>query len=128
MGPSPLKTAVPSEAAIAAIEAINAVSVDGFGDAFSRLSVLNAARGLITRLETPTERALSFNFTHPVLFAAVQTFVDLGIWEAWVASGDGSKAAVELVELAKSPIEIGLLRELFFQLYVTPSASHRNYN
>lgn len=98
------------DAAEAAVATLDAVQTDGFGDEATRLAVLAAARRLVARLETPSEQASNLAFVHPVVFAAVQTFIDLGIWEAWVAAnGGGPKTTSELVGLANASVELGLL-------------------
>lgn len=97
------------DAANAAVATLDAVQSDGFGDEAARLAVLAAAKRLVARLERPSEQASNLGFGHPVVFAAVQTFIDLGIWEAWVASGSGPKTTSELVGLANTSVELGLI-------------------
>jgi hypothetical protein len=52
-------------------------------------------------------------FEHPVVFAALQTCIDLGLWKEWAAAGGGEKSLDELVKLATPAIETNLLRRLF---------------
>ncbi|CAI4215807.1 unnamed protein product [Parascedosporium putredinis] len=69
------------------------------GDEVSRLEVRAAARRLLARVESPYERAWGFCFEHPVVFAALQTFIDLGLWKAWTVGGGGEKSVDDLVKL-----------------------------
>lgn len=94
----------------AATIALEAIGAEGFGDEGSRLAVLDAARRLVSRLETASEQASRLSFDQPVIFAAVQVLVDVGIWEAWAESGGGERNVGELARLAETAIEIGLVR------------------
>lgn len=94
------------------ITALDSVHPEAFGTEVERLQVRAAARRLLARLETPYERAWGFCFEHPVVFAALQVCIDLGIWKAWTNKGGGEKSINELVELANTNVDINLLREL----------------
>jgi hypothetical protein len=95
------------------IAALDAVQPEAFGDSeVERLQVRAAARRLLARLESPYERAWGFCFEHPVVFAALQTCIDLGLWKAWTALGGGEKTINELVELTTPTIETNLLRAI----------------
>jgi hypothetical protein len=84
------------------------------GDEVERLRVRAAARRLLSRVETPYERAWGFCFEHPAVFAALQTAIDLGIWTAWTKEGGGKKTIDELVKLTGRDVEPNLLRELLY--------------
>jgi hypothetical protein len=95
------------------IAALDAVQPNAFGDSeVERLQVRAAARRLLARLESPYERAWGFCFEHPVVFAALQTCIDLGLWKAWTALGGGEKTIDELVQLTTPTIETSLLRRI----------------
>lgn len=95
------------------IAALDAVHPEAFGgNEVERLRVRAAARRLLARLETPYERAWGFCFEHPVVFVALQTCIDLGLWKSWTATGGGEKSIDELVKLTTPTIETNLLRTL----------------
>jgi hypothetical protein len=50
-------------------------------------------------VESPYERAWGFCFEQPVVFAALQTCIELGLWAAWTAAGGGEKSIHDLVGL-----------------------------
>jgi len=83
------------------------------GNEVERLRVRAAARQLLARVESPYERAWGFCFEQPVVFAALQTCIELGIWKAWTASGGGKKTIEDLVKMATTAVEPNLLRRLF---------------
>ncbi|KAL2832761.1 S-adenosyl-L-methionine-dependent methyltransferase [Aspergillus pseudoustus] len=96
------------------IATLDAVQPQAFGESeVERLQVRAAARRLLARLETPYERAWGFCFEHPVVFAALQTCIDLGLWKAWTAAGGGERSVEELVKLTSPTIETNLLRRFF---------------
>lgn len=96
------------------IAALDAIHPEAFGgNEVERLRVRAAARRLLARLETPYERAWGFCFEHPVVFAALQTCIDLGLWKSWTATGGGEKSIDELVKLTTPTIETNLLRRFF---------------
>ncbi|KAE8391694.1 O-methyltransferase-domain-containing protein [Aspergillus alliaceus] len=96
------------------IAAINAVRLEAFGsNEVERLQVRAAARRLLARVETPYERARGFSLEHPLVFAALQTCIDLGIWKSWTGAGGGEKSIHELVQLATASVDTNLLRRLF---------------
>ncbi|KAJ0416865.1 S-adenosyl-L-methionine-dependent methyltransferase [Aspergillus carlsbadensis] len=96
------------------IAALDAVQPEVFGNnEVERLQVRAAARRLLARLESPYERAWGFCFEHPVVFAALQTCIDLGLWKAWTALGGGEKTIEELVLLTTPTTETNLLRRFF---------------
>ncbi|KAL4802532.1 O-methyltransferase-domain-containing protein [Aspergillus unguis] len=98
----------------AIISSLDAVNTDAFGsNEVERLQVRAAARKLLARLETPYERAWGFCFEHPVVFAALQTCIDLGLWKRWTAEGGGEKTIQQLVGLTSPTIETNLLRRFF---------------
>ena len=95
---------------------LDAVSHETFGDnTVERLQVRAAARRLLARVETPNERAWGFGFEPPVVFTALLTGIDLGLWKSWTDAEGGEKTVEELVKLANTDISANLLR--------TPSSS-----
>ena len=96
------------------ITALDSVHPEVFSNEVERLQVRAAARRLLARLETPYERAWGFCFEHPVVFAALQVCIDLGIWKAWTDMEGGEKSISELAELANTNVDVNLLREFSF--------------
>ncbi|KAK7224886.1 hypothetical protein V2G26_012889 [Clonostachys chloroleuca] len=95
------------------IDILEDVNHASFANEVERLRVRAAARKLLAKVESPYERAWGFCFEHPVVFAALQTSIDLGLWAAWNAAGGGDKTIDDLVKLAKHDIQPNLLRRLF---------------
>lgn len=98
------------------ISDLDNISSDSFtGNDVERLLVRAAAQRLLARIETPHERSWGFCFEQPVVFAALQACIELGLWRAWTAAGGGEKSIEELVKLTTSAddIEPNLLRRLF---------------
>ncbi|CAH0045057.1 unnamed protein product [Clonostachys solani] len=95
------------------IDILEGVNHASFANEVERLRVRAAARKLLAKVESPYERAWGFCFEHPVVFAALQTSIDLGLWAAWNAAGSGDKTIDDLVKLAKHDIQPNLLRRLF---------------
>ncbi|KAH9886349.1 S-adenosyl-L-methionine-dependent methyltransferase [Xylariomycetidae sp. FL2044] len=95
------------------VAALDAVSAETFSaNETERLQVREAALRLLSRVESPFERASSYCFDHPAVYAAIQTFIDLGIWPSWTQAGAGEKTVEELAKLASQSIELNLLRRL----------------
>lgn len=96
------------------IAVLDGVHPEAFGgNEVERLQVRAAARRLLARVESPYERAWGFCFEHPVVFAALQTCIDVGLWKAWTISGGGEKSILDLVKLTNPAVETNLLRMLF---------------
>ncbi|KAI1081430.1 S-adenosyl-L-methionine-dependent methyltransferase [Whalleya microplaca] len=82
------------------------------GKEIARLQLADTARKLFNRLETKEEKVYRITFEEPVIFAALQTTVDLGLWNAWTAAGGGEKSVQELARMTKQDVDINLLRRL----------------
>ncbi|KAF7352951.1 Demethylsterigmatocystin 6-O-methyltransferase [Mycena venus] len=74
--------------------------------------VIEALRRTLNRLQTPFERAWEMIIPQPLVFAACQTTIDLGLWEAWRSAGGGQKSLDELAELCNKNCNPNLLRRL----------------
>lgn len=98
---------------IATLDSVRHASFDG--NEVERLRMRAAARRLLSRVESPRERAVGYCFEHPAVYAATQTCVDLGLWATWTAAGGSEKSILELVKLTtrSDDIEPNLLRRLF---------------
>lgn len=95
----------------AIISALDGVHTEAFeGNEVERLQVRAAARRLLARVESPYERAWGFCFEHPVVFAALQTCIDVGLWTSWTANSGGEKSLEDLVQFTNPTVETNLLR------------------
>ncbi|PWY83807.1 S-adenosyl-L-methionine-dependent methyltransferase [Aspergillus sclerotioniger CBS 115572] len=93
------------------IASLDAVQPLSFGtNEIDRLEIRAAARRLLARVETPNERAWGFCFENPIIFAALQTCIELDLWKSWTALGGGEMSVDELVELTTPIVETNLLR------------------
>lgn len=93
------------------IGSLDDVQPEAFGgNEIERLKVRAAARRLLARVETPYERAWGFCFEQPVVFAALQTCIDLGLWKSWTGVG-GEKSIDELVAFTTPTVDTNLLRK-----------------
>lgn len=94
---------------------LDAVGPETFGNnEVDRLQVRAAARRLLARVETPYERAWGLCFEQPIVGAALQTGINLGLWKAWTGVGGGEKTIEELAKLTNSGITANLLRTPLF--------------
>lgn len=64
-----------------AAQILNGVQRDDFPDESTRKQVLNAARALVTRLETPIEMVIHMSHEIPALNAALRVALDQGVFE-----------------------------------------------
>lgn len=97
-----------SEQAIALLSEINADAFEG--DEAARVNTIAAARALLNRLETPIDRCYEM-MSISWLWGVLQTYKDLGIWEAW-AKDRGEKSIQDLAALANTDVDVNLLRAL----------------
>lgn len=90
---------------------LDAVHPEAFGgNEVERLQVRAAARRLLARVESPYERAWGFCFEHPVVFAALQLCIDVGLWKSWTGIGGGEKTIDQLAKMTTPTVETNLLR------------------
>lgn len=93
------------------IAALDSVQPEAFGgNEVERLKVRAAVRRLLARVETPYERAWGFCFEHPVVFAALQICIDVGLWKAWTDAEGGERSIDELVNFTTPIVDTNLLR------------------
>ncbi|PYI02936.1 S-adenosyl-L-methionine-dependent methyltransferase [Aspergillus sclerotiicarbonarius CBS 121057] len=93
---------------IASLDAVQPLSCGT--NEVDRLAIRAAARRLLARVETPNERASGFCFENPIVFAALQTCINPGLWKAWSSDGGGEKTLDELVSLTRLVADANLLR------------------
>ncbi|KAF7526040.1 hypothetical protein G7054_g10899 [Neopestalotiopsis clavispora] len=78
-----------------AAAALDAIQLESFANDTERYAAKEAARRLLSRIETPFERGWTLTLETPVLIAAVQTLRNLGLWSAWFQLCQGDDPAVE---------------------------------
>lgn len=66
-----------------AAAALDSIQLESFVNDTDRYAAKEAARRLLSRIETPFERGWTLTFETPVLIAALQTLRNLGLWSAW---------------------------------------------
>ncbi|GKZ96794.1 hypothetical protein AnigIFM59636_011310 [Aspergillus niger] len=93
---------------IAALDAVQPLSSGT--DEVDRLAIRAAAYRLLNRVETPHERACGFCFENPIVFAALQTCIDLNLWKSWTSLGGGELTVDELAALTTPQVDVNLLR------------------
>lgn len=87
------------------------------GDKAARLQAIDAAKRMITRLQTPFEISqVAFHILS--VRAAVHTLMDLGIWQAWYKAGGGERSISEIVEMGKVNCDPVLIRKSSKQSFV----------
>ncbi|KAI1339838.1 S-adenosyl-L-methionine-dependent methyltransferase [Xylariaceae sp. FL0016] len=94
------------------VATLESISPDAYTNAAARRRVKEAAWRLFTRMQTPWERSFEIADEQPVLFATIQTCMDLGIFEGWVNGDNGEKGLQELRGLCHKEIEANFLRRM----------------
>ncbi|KAL8943869.1 MAG: hypothetical protein Q9211_000808 [Gyalolechia sp. 1 TL-2023] len=93
------------------IEQLNGVDAKTFdGDDFSRQQWAMAARKLFHKLETKEERTFRLVIEDPIMFSVLQAAIDMGLWNAWTATGGGEKDIEELAMMTTKDVDPGLLQ------------------
>ncbi|KAF8211317.1 S-adenosyl-L-methionine-dependent methyltransferase [Mycena galopus ATCC 62051] len=82
------------------------------------MQITEALRRTLDRLQTPFERAWEMITFQPLVFAACQTGIDIGLWVGWRSAGGGPKSLVELVEVCEKECDPNLIRRLMRLLVV----------
>ncbi|KAI0408341.1 putative O-methyltransferase [Xylaria palmicola] len=113
------------------ISALEGIGAEDFksndGD---RLRLVEAAKKFLSRVETKEERLFDITFGQPIVFAALKTLLDLGLWKKWATSDDAPKSVNELSELCTPKCEPNLLRRLLRLLasvYIVTEAGEDQY-
>ena len=100
------------------IKSLDSIQPGSFVSDAERYEVKEAVRRLLNRLETPFELAWRLSLETPILIAAIQTAVDLGIWKKWTENDKAKPGAAvnldQLVKWADKEVEPNLLRKLAF--------------
>lgn len=94
------------------IEQLNGVDAKTFeGDDFSRQQLAMAARKLFHKLETKEEKTFRLAIEEPIMFSVLQAAIDMGLWDAWTATGGGEKDIEELAMMTTKDVDPELLRK-----------------
>lgn len=97
------------------IKSLEAIRPTHFETDAERYEVKEAARRLLSRLETPFEQGWRLSFETPVLIAGIQTVLDLGIWKKWTKADKVKPGAVvtldQVLQWANKEVEPNLLRK-----------------
>lgn len=94
------------------ITSLNSFSLETAPDEATRYAVKEAARRLLVRVQTPFERVWDLVMESPGILAALQTCIDIGLFEGWAKSGIHEASLKELLALCSKECEANLLRML----------------
>ncbi|KAL8846833.1 MAG: hypothetical protein Q9221_008091 [Calogaya cf. arnoldii] len=93
------------------IEQLNGVDATTLeGDDFSRQQLATEARKLFHKLETKEEKTFRLAIEEPIMFSVLQASIDMGIWDAWTATGGGERNVEELAKMSTKDVDPELLR------------------
>jgi hypothetical protein len=94
---------------------LDSVDSTSFHTDADRYAAKEAARRLLSRLETPFERGWALAFENPVLVAGLQVGLDLGIWERWASEERQSNGAPQklrnIVNWCNAAVEENVIRK-----------------
>ncbi|KAI1196988.1 putative O-methyltransferase [Nemania serpens] len=77
-----------------------------------RLQLIETVKKLLSRVETKEERFFDITLTQPIVFAALQVLINIGLWKQWEEVGGVPKSVDELCELCTKKCDANLLRRL----------------
>lgn len=96
------------------IQELDNVQAGDFADEGERFAAKEIVRRLLRRLETPLEQTFTFTFDVPVLIAAIETCLNLGIWQKWRESIDGNDETArdidDILAMCNASVDPRLLR------------------
>lgn len=75
-----------------------------------RLQLIETVKKLLSRVETKEERFFDITLTQPIVFAALQVLINIGLWKQWEEVGGVPKSVDELCELCTKKCDANLLR------------------
>ncbi|KAI0514947.1 putative O-methyltransferase [Xylaria bambusicola] len=95
------------------ITTLNGIEAGNFKENdIDRLKLIEAAKKLLVRVEAKEERWFDLVFSQPIVFAALEILLDLGLWQKWTVIDGASKSVDELCELCTPKCDLNLLRRL----------------
>lgn len=86
------------------------LSQDKMSDS-QRIQHIEAARKLISRLQTNEEKMYELTYAQPIVFATLQTGLDVGLWAGWTKAGGHAMSVSELCQVCERKIDPKLLRK-----------------
>ncbi len=92
------------------VATLDGIEAGDFNNDVDRLRLIETVKKLLGRVETGEERMYDITFTQPVVFAALETLLDLGLWKKWTEVGGVSRSVHELCELCAQKCDLNLLR------------------
>ena len=92
------------------VEQLNGVIATSLaGDEASRQQLALAARKLFHEIETREEKTFRLAIEEPIMFSVLQASIDMGLWDAWAATGGGEKNIEELASMTIKDVDPELL-------------------
>lgn len=93
------------------IAQLRALNPSSYVNDEERKSVVEEAKALVARLETPFEAGFRFGWVEPARMAALEIFIRLGFFKKWHAAGDATKHEDELADLVADECDPVLFSE-----------------
>ncbi|KAI1102866.1 putative O-methyltransferase [Jackrogersella minutella] len=90
------------------LEALTTANVEGHQDIRQRL--LASARKVVSSLETNGEKVYDIVFQQSIVYAALKTCLDIGLWYGWARAGGGEKSLQDLAKLTTKDCDLNVLR------------------
>lgn len=93
---------------------LNSIDVDSLkknAEASDVLTLLNASRKLVRRLESPFQRIHEVSTYATQITYCLLILEDLGVWESWRRAGGGEASLTEVWERCTVACDVALLRE-----------------
>ncbi|KAI1756990.1 putative O-methyltransferase [Xylaria castorea] len=87
------------------------VSRDKMSDS-QRIQHIEAARKLISSLQTNEEKMYELTYAQPIVFAILQTGLDVGLWAGWTKAGGQAMTISQLCQVCEREIDPKLLRRM----------------
>ena len=88
-----------SEDAASIVAKLGSYDRESFRSNVDRKSVLNEARKLISRIETPWETGFRLTYTNPACLACLRVATQLGFFKSWKEKGGQPSPISELLKL-----------------------------
>jgi hypothetical protein len=111
------------------VQMLDSVDSTSFHTDADRYAAKEAARRLLSRLETPFERGWALAFENPVLVAGLQVGLDLGIWERWASEERQSNGTPQklrnIVSWCNAAVEENVIRKYILLSNKSPAKEGR---
>lgn len=96
---------------LAYISNLDVDSLKKDADAAEVLTLLNAARRFVKKIESPFQRVHDVTSLSTQMSFCLLILEDLGVWESWLKAGGREASLREVWERCPTPCDIALLRE-----------------